>query len=513
MKRLVLILALLVFVCRAEAQVRIPGPGGFIPSSGGTLTFAHKWESSGCTGTGTTCTVTTSANIATGDVLAWQTETTNAVKISSVSGGGACQDAFVRTGRTNFFQTECYVLSATAFSTGTITVTFNATPGASHVILWHYTQTGTGLGLDSTSEWSTGDAGTSAVQVPFVLSGTNGVAIEQASASTNPTHCTGISATGWTQSTAPNDETGGCSAQASGLSSNPTTPTVSYTANNEGTVSGLLLSFNPTSAVQYGITDFAGSVNGTHPAADTQAKLNAGVHGITGINQENNGVLQIGVTDNNNALTYSTSAYKAFTTLPRFLNSGVTYTTPTTQLGMSWSSTTASGQVAKIAYTFPGTNFMGDKSFAASEWMQFQGFAVTDTLNADILTSNATGGSQTTVNLSADGSHVRLTLESEANCTNTGPAAIFIENNQNVWLEIEILYSPGVKEELIVYDASHTALGTITRTPNGTCTLAGTPTGFTIGEALGGANTAGRTILFGPLKWGYIGNFTTEIVL
>ena len=471
-----------------------------------TITFVQAKDSASC-GNATTCALaTTTSNITAGDFLDFVCTTVDFVVPSSISAGGTLTDSYLRGGYSQVAHTNFYVYPASAVTSGTvITVTFNGSTGGAHCNMRDYTVTGTGFGLDATADFQAPSVASPASHVAMTMSSSKGVLVEGCSASNNPTHCSAVTILG--NSTFPNDETGQGTGDDVSITSFPSTPSWTLSASShEAAFSGVLMGFNATACQNYAVLDFSSGTSGNNP---TTAQYITSTFGGTDLSTSNAGLAAIySRTDANNALKYLTGAYEAFSTFPRLCNSGATYSAPGTTLGLQWSSTTAAGTNSSLTFAFPANNTTFTSNAVAATEVITLGVSLSDTFSCDCLSINA-GGDFVNLSIDVQGGVLKSGMEVGSGCSGSvsGPNLSI-----NTAYEFEEYYSAGGKMEILVFTyPGHSSVGSMSLNSSAGCgtTIAN---GITVGEHLGQVNTNGQTINFSQVKFGYVGNLTSEIV-
>jgi hypothetical protein len=277
----------------------------------------------------------------------------------------------------------------------------------------------------------------------------------------------------------------------------PTVPTWTVSGNNAGSTSALVLGFNPTACSPWGIVDFSGGTATNNPSVTQMANSTFGLTG-TGPNDTND-TWYWSKTDTTNALTFQTASYHSMTVNDRMCNSGVTYSSPATQLGIRLATATAGANTAYLQFNPPWTgNGVASsaklKFGSASIWFRTSVVA-TDTVNHDIFTIFGSPNFSNVI-LLTNGTIITLGLEG------TGSSVTTISSN--TWYKLCLSWVSGGTGQFSVYDASGTQVGSTQTLAEG----AGSISSFQIGNTHAGTTTSSGVHDFGGWKICYSSSST-----
>jgi Chitobiase/beta-hexosaminidase C-terminal domain len=465
------------------------------PSAGGSLTLAHHWQSSAC-GNATTCSVTITGGVSTGDLVVISVSTLNEVSISSVNVGGTTIDANIRSGiSTNKFLTAAYIYPATS-TAGPMVVTFSAASGGAQVNIRDYTVSGGTPALDATNDLSSASGLSSPTPgVSMTTTGTGDVVIEVASADVNVTAITSPWSTNADFAT---DETGAGTADAFGRSSGFTAPNWTAAALTVKETEGMAFGFNVTPCTPGAMFDSSGGTNTAAPTATTLSNSTFGATGAASPLISGNEPWSWGVTNNGPALTYSTSAHKALLgSAPRFCNGGTTYS-DSASLGLELTTANGNNTINSIAFTFPyqTSGFGVSPIVLMSAWYQTT-LGQTDTVNCDCLTIGGSGSGGTTfANLIVSGSGTQLQAELEG-ATAGSPVPI----SSSTWYQMALEYAKSGIIKLNVYDSSGFQVGNTMTGVAGN----GPALDAIVGNNLASTMTSGAFMYWDKVQFCYLG--------
>lgn len=437
---------------------------------------------------GTTCAVP-SVTIGAGNLVIIQARTLAAVSITATDVAGTPVDCGTRAGtQGNRSDVTCgYILSGSAVSNATVTVTFSGTTGGARTNIRVYPYSGGTPALDAIADLSanSGQSGTTFVGSAMTLTGSSDIVAVAASAfdSGGSSHSVSAVNGSWTRT---DFSAAGFADQASVTSITAPTWTTT-TAFTIIATSAVAFGFSPTPCVNYGIMDSSG---GTAAAAPTAATVYASTFGAAGFS---NPSLVSGLpwyyTVNNAStfMTYATAAHHALNgSAPRFCFGGATYS-DSGNLGVALD-TTGTGTVRNVVLKVPwGDTGTTTLSPVTTLGVFFKtSLSSASSVNMDVLTINTpVGGDFANAILHATAGVLRIELE--------GSASTPITISSNTWYQITLKSDANVGASLQVWsEDGSTQIGTTQ-----TVAYTGTPAFANVvafGDGSGSAVTTGNTI-------------------
>jgi hypothetical protein len=290
MERLRLLIAfLLLGVTSALGQWQIGDRSFYVPSSGTAGTFSLV-QANSCSVSGTTCTMTGSSNLGSGNYTVWACTTGNAEEYPSITitsitnaGGtlqiapGASTGGNVNANMTGLEAVIYYILPNTATGGSGVPVINLSASGANTCYFqeWHPSCCASAVGLDIDGNLSQSSAASATSLTPSIT-GTNDVAFQMWLDMTAWYYPTSVTSPYNTESFFPGSLSGYAGAAVS------TGTSATWTLNSSsalGTMPMLYVGFNPSHATEGGFEGFSGGASGKTP---TETDLAAGMKGWQG---------------------------------------------------------------------------------------------------------------------------------------------------------------------------------------------------------------------------------------
>jgi hypothetical protein len=316
--------------------------------SGGSASFTLSHHSHAACTTGTTCAVTLSGSVVTGDLLLMSVSMITAgSSVQGIDVGGTWQSGYNLTGGSTRYMTVGYVYPATA-TAGPITVAYTATNGGTAVDIYDYTVTGGTPSLDAVNSFFE-NSGSSPFNGPAItLTGSKDVVLVGAMGdSTHPVTAVGAP---WGDTNFAASQTRAGSADQVNVTS-VTVPSWTAASTAKHTGAAIAFGFGAKACTNAGMMDWSGGTAGNNAAVADLTTSTLGMPNMGNIGAANSPFWSV---THQISMAYSVDAHvPLLNPASRFCTGGATYSDSG---GLGIDMPTVLGQTQYLIYTLAGSN-------------------------------------------------------------------------------------------------------------------------------------------------------------